>query len=88
MKIKDSFILGVLASVVIFFVLYCVVNMFTDFPFFSQNRDSLWVYMISLIPNVLLARFMLVRWDLESFGKGLLFTTLIGIVLVMYIVLK
>ena len=79
MKIKDSFILGVLASVVIFFVLYCVVNMFTDFPFFSQNRDSLWVYMISLIPNVLLARFMLVRWDLESFGKGLLFTTLIGI---------
>lgn len=88
MKIKDSFILGVLASVVIFFVLYCVVNMFTDFPFFSQNRDSLWVYMISLIPNVLLARFMLVRWDLESFGKGLLFTTLIGIILVMYIVLK
>lgn len=88
MKIKDSFILGVLASVVIFFVLYCVVNMFTDFPFFSQNRDSLWVYMVSLIPNVLLARFMLVRWDLESFGKGLLFTTLIGIILVMYIVLK
>ena len=88
MKIKDSFILGVLASVVIFFVLYCVVNIFTDFPFFSQSRDSLWVYMISLIPNVLLARFMLVRWDLESFGKGLLFTTLIGIILVMYIVLK
>ena len=88
MKIKDSFVLGVVVSIAIFLALYTTINLFTDYPFFSQSRDSLWVYMISLVPNLLLARFMLVKWNMESFGKGLLFTTLIGIVLVMYIVLK
>lgn len=62
--------------------------MFTNYAYFSQSRDALWVYIVSLIPNLLLSRFMLVKWDLESFGKGMMFTTLIGVVLIMYIVLK
>lgn len=88
MKIKDSFLLGVVASVAIFFALYSIINIFTNYAYLSQSRESLWIYMVSLIPNLLLSRFMLVKWELESLGKGMMFTTLIGILLIMYIVLK
>ena len=88
MKIKDSFLLGVVASVAIFFAIYSIINIFTNYADFLQSRDALWVYIVSLIPNLLLSRFMLVKWELESLGKGMMFTTLIGIILIMYIVLK
>ena len=80
--------MGLLLAIIIFFVLYSVINLFTDYAYFSQNRDSLWVYIISLIPNLILSRFMLVKNNLESTGRGVMFATLIGIVLVMFIVLK
>ncbi len=85
---KDSFLIGAILTVVIFLVLYSVINLFTDYPYFSHDRDSLWVYMISLIPSLILSRFILVKGELESTGKGMVFTTLIAIVLIMYIVLK
>lgn len=85
---KDNFFVGLLLAIIIFFVLYSVINLFTDYAYFSQNRDSLWVYIISLIPNLILSRFMLVKNNLESTGRGVMFATLIGIVLVMFIVLK
>ena len=85
---KDSFLIGLLAAVIIFFVLYSIVNLFADFSYFSQSRDSLWVYMVSIIPNILLARFMLVGWNMEKTGKGMMFVSLLGILLVMYFVLK
>ena len=85
---KDSFIIGSLAAVIIFFVLYSIVNLFTDFSYFSQSRDSLWVYVVSIIPNILLARFMLVNWNMEKTGRGMMFVSLLGVLLVMYFVLK
>ena len=88
MKIKDNFWCGVILSVVIFFVLYTIITIFAPFSYFSLTRDSSWVYIVSLIPNLLLSRFMLVKWDLESIGRGMFFTTLIGIIIVMYIVLR
>lgn len=75
-------------TIVVFFVLYSVINFFTDYPYFSQERDSLWVYMVSLIPSLILSRFILVKSEFESTGKGMMFTTLIAIVFVMFIVLK
>lgn len=85
---KDSFFIGVILTIAIFFVLYSVINFFTDYQYFSQDRDSLWVYMVSLIPSLILSRFMLVKSEMESTGRGMIFTTLVAIVLVMYIVLK
>ncbi|MBR4155353.1 MAG: hypothetical protein IKU01_01440 [Bacteroidales bacterium] len=85
---KDNFIIGLISAVVIFFVLYSLVNLFTDFSYFSQSRDSLWVYMVSIIPNIILSRFMLVSWNMEKTGKGMMFISLLGVLLVMYFVLK
>ena len=84
---KDNFIIGLVGAVVIFFVLYSIINLFTDFSYFSQSRDSLWVYMLSIIPNILLSRFMLIKWDMEKTGKGMLFISLLGVLLAMYFVL-
>lgn len=88
MRNKDNFILGAIISIAIFFVLYSILNLFSGLPYLSQSRDSLWVYILSLVPNLILARFMLTRWDMDKTGKGIMFVTLIGIVSVMYIVLK
>ncbi|MBO7286850.1 MAG: hypothetical protein J6U85_01330 [Bacteroidales bacterium] len=82
---KDSFIVGFIGALLIFIVLYSILNLFTDFAYFSQSRDSLWVYMLSLIPDLILARFMLVKWNKEKTGKGMMLVTLLGIILVMFV---
>ncbi len=85
---KDNFFIGLIAAVVIFFVLYSLLNLFTDSAYFSQSRDSMWVYMVPLIANILLSRFMFVKWDMEKTGRGMMFISLIGVLLTMYLVLK
>ncbi len=82
---KDSFIVGFIGALLIFIVFYSILNLFTDFAYFSQSRDSLWVYMLSLIPDLILARFMLVKWNKEKTGKGMMLVTLLGIILVMFV---
>ena len=88
MEKKDNFIVGLIGAGVIFIVLYSILNLFTDFTYFSQSSDSLWVYMAPLILDLSLARFMLVKWNLEKTGRGMMFVALLGIVLVMFFVLK
>lgn len=82
---KDSFIVGFIGALLIFIVLYSILNLFTDFAYFSQSRDSLWVYMLSLIPDLILARFMLVKWNKDKTGKGMMLVTLLGIILIMFV---
>ena len=88
MEKKDNFIIGFIGAAVIFIVLYSIINLFTGFTYFSRSSDSLWVYMLPLIVDLILARFMLVKWNMENTGKGMMFVTLVGIVSVMFFVLK
>ena len=88
MEKKDNFIIGFIGAAVIFIVLYSIINLFTGFTYFSRSSDSLWVYMLPLIVDLVLARFMLVKWNMENTGKGMMFVTLVGIVSVMFFVLK
>jgi hypothetical protein len=85
---KDNFYLGFIAAVVMFFVIYSLLNLFTDFSYFSRDRDALWVYMLSIIPTLLLSRFMLVKWEMEKTGRGMMFVSLLGVLFIMYWVLK
>lgn len=85
---KDNFYLGFIAAIVVFFVIYSLLNLFTDFSYFSRNRDALWVYMLSIIPTLLLSRFMLVKWEMEKTGRGMMFVSLLGVLFIMYWVLK
>ncbi|MBR5147187.1 MAG: hypothetical protein IKW54_06150 [Bacteroidales bacterium] len=88
MEKKDNFIIGFIGAAVIFIVLYSIINLFTGFTYFSRSSDSLWVYMLPLIVDLVLARFMLVKWNMENTGRGMMFVTLVGIVSVMFFVLK
>ena len=88
MEKKDNFIIGFIGASVIFIVLYSIINLFAGFTYFSRSSDSLWVYMLPLIVDLILARFMLVKWNMENTGKGMMFVTLVGIVSVMFFVLK
>ena len=88
MEKKDNFIIGFIGAAVIFIVLYSIINLFTGFTYFSRRSDSLWVYMLPLIVDLVLARFMLVKWNMENTGRGMMFVTLVGIVSVMFFVLK
>ncbi len=88
MEKKDNFIIGFIGAAVIFIVLYSIINLFAGFTYFSRSSDSLWVYMLPLIVDLILARFMLVKWNMENTGKGMMFVTLVGIVSVMFFVLK
>lgn len=85
---KDNFYLGFIYAIVIFFVLYSILNLFTDFTYLSRDRDSLWVYMLSIIPSLLVSRFMLVKWDMEKTGRGMMFVSLLGVLFTMFWVLK
>ncbi len=85
---KDNFYLGVIAAILMFFILYSLLNLFTDFSYFSRDRDSLWVYMLSIIPSLLLSRFMLVKWGMEKAGKGMMLVSLLGVLFIMFWVLK
>jgi hypothetical protein len=85
---KDNFYLGFIAAIVMFFVIYSLLNLFTDFSYFSRDRDALWVYMLSIIPTLLLSRFMLVKWEMEKTGRGMMFVSLLGVLFIMYWVLK
>ena len=88
MEKKDNFIIGFIGAAVIFIVLYSIINLFAGFTYFSRSSDSLWVYMLPLIVDLILARFMLVKWNMENTGRGMMFVTLVGIVSVMFFVLK
>lgn len=88
MEKKNSFLVGLTLSLLIFFALYALLSLITSRPMFVKDPDSLWIYIVSLIPNVILARFMLVKWDLEQTGKGMLLVGLLGIIVVMFLMLK
>ena len=85
---KDDFYIGFIAAIVMFFIIYSLLNLFTDFSYFSRDRDALWVYMLSIIPTLLLSRFMLVKWEMEKTGRGMMFVSLLGVLFIMYWVLK
>ena len=84
MKIKDNFWRGLLVGAASFglFVL-----LFSLIPWESLGRFSTRApYLLAFIPGVVLFRMMLVKWDLEKMGKGVLVVTVVGMLLVFFFV--
>ena len=84
MKIKDNFWLGLLAGAAsfgLFFLLFSLI------PWESLGRFSTRApYLLAFIPDVILFRMMLVKWDLEKMGKGVLVVTIVGMLLVFFFI--
>ncbi len=85
MKIKDSFWLGLLVGIA------CCVLTFLPLYYFV-NWNSLGIFgnrapfLLAFIPGVVLFRMMLVKWNLEKMGKGILAITVVGMLLVFFLV--
>lgn len=84
MKIKDNFWIGLLvgaASFGLFFLLLSLIN-FESLGIFAERAP----FLLAFIPGVVLFRMMLVKWNLEKMGKGVLAVTVIGMLLVFFLV--
>ena len=64
----------------------------TFLPLYFINWESLGIfanrapYLLAFIPGVILFRMMLVKWKLEKMGKGVLAVTIVGMLLVFFLV--
>ncbi|MCR5658883.1 MAG: hypothetical protein K6G25_06110 [Bacteroidales bacterium] len=84
MKIKDSFWLGLLigaASFGLFFLLLSLIN-WESLGVFAKRAP----YLLAFIPGVVLFRMMLVKWNLDKMGRGVLAVTIVGMLLVFFLV--
>ena len=84
MKIKDNFWLGLLAGAASFGLFYLLLSLI---PWESLGRFSTRApFLLAFIPGVILFRMMLVKWDLEKMGKGVLVVTIVGMLLVFFLI--
>ena len=84
MKIKDNFWLGLLigaASFGLFFLLLSLIK-WESLGAFSVRAP----YLLAYIPGVVLFRMMLVKWNLDKMGRGVLAVTIVGMLLVFFLV--
>lgn len=88
MEKKNNFFVGIVLSSLIFLALYSLICLILGVPFFVKDSETLWIYIVSFIPNLILSRLMLVNWDMDRTGRGMMFITLLGILIVMFIMLK
>ena len=84
MKIKDSIWLGLLigaASFGLFFLLLSLIN-WESLGAFSNRAP----YLLAFSPGIVLFRMMLVKWNLDKMGRGVLAITIIGMLLVFFLI--
>ena len=84
MKIKDNFWIGLLigtASFGLFFLLLSLIN-WESLGAFSNRAP----YLLAFIPGIVLFRMMLVKWNLDKMGRGVLAVTIVGMLLVLFLV--
>ena len=84
MKIRDNFWLGLLvgaASFGLFFLLLSLIN-WESLGIFANRAP----FLLAFIPGIILFRMMMVKWNLEKMGKGVLAITVVGMLLVFFLV--
>ena len=83
MKIKDNFWLGLLAGAASFGLFYLLLSHinWAALGIFSQRAP----FLLAFIPGIILFRMMLVKWDLDKMGRGVLAVTVIGMLLVFFL---
>ena len=80
MKIKDSFWLGLLAGAASFGLFYLLLSLF---PWGEPYGRA--PFMLAFIPDVVLFRMALVKWNYDRIGRGILAVTIVGMLLVFFL---
>ena len=69
------------ASFGLFFLLLSLIN-WESLGVFSTRAP----YLLAFIPGIVLFRMMLVKWNLDKMGRGVLAVTVVGMLLVFFLV--
>ena len=69
------------ASFGLFFLLLSLIN-WESLGIFANRAP----FLLAFIPGIILFRMMMVKWNLEKMGKGVLAVTIVGMLLVFFLV--
>jgi hypothetical protein len=72
----DSFLLGIVYAIVLPFLLFGIIYLFRDVDFITKlSLNPKVPYLVSLIPNLIVLRFLFVPFKLDKTGRGMLAIT-------------
>ena len=80
MRIKDNFWLGLLIGAALFALCFLLLSLIHWGE--AYNRAP---YLLAFIPGIVLFRMLLVKWNYERIGKGILLVTVLGMLLVFFL---
>ncbi|MBQ3738766.1 MAG: hypothetical protein IKG95_05960 [Bacteroidales bacterium] len=80
MKIKDSFWLGLLVGAASFGLFFLLLSLI---PWGAQYGRA--PYLLAFIPGIILFRMLLVKWNMDRMGRGILLVTVVGMLLVFFL---
>lgn len=81
MRIKDNFWLGLLIGAAVFALVYLLLSLIPWGQAYTRAP-----YLLAFIPGIVLFRMCMVKWDMEKCGKGILIVTLVGLLLVFFLI--
>ena len=81
MKIKDNYWLGLLVGAAVFALCYLLLSLFQWGEAYHRAP-----FLLAFIPGIILFRMAMVKWDMEKTGKGILLVTLVGMLLVFFLI--
>lgn len=81
MKIKDNFWIGLLAGTACFGLFFLLLSLL---PWGEAYYRAPWL--LAFVPGILLFRMLLVKWNYDLMGRGILAVTVAGMLLVLLLV--
>lgn len=81
MEIKDNFWLGLLVGSVSFGLFYLLLSLISWGEAYGRAP-----WLLAFVPGVVLFRMMLVKWQLDKMGRGVLLVTVVGMLLVFFLI--
>ena len=81
MRIKDNFWLGLLIGAAVFALVYLLLSLIPWGQAYIRAP-----FLLAFIPGIVLFRMCMVKWDMEKCGKGILIVTLVGLLLVFFLI--
>ena len=81
MNIKDNFWIGLLVGAASFGLFYLLLSLFSWGDAYHRAP-----WLLAFIPGIILFRMMLVKWNLDKMGRGVLAVTVVGMLLVFFLI--
>lgn len=81
MRIKDSYWIGLLIGAAVFALCFLLLSLIKWGEAYTRAP-----YLLAFIPGIVLFRMALVKWNMERTGKGILIVTLVGMLLVFFLI--